>query len=210
MKKKYSKIFDSKNRAMSDIISTMLLVAITIVGGVTAFALFNTIEITQLGGDPEFESGATTNRAVKLMGFDTRDGKLLGGIELGATDIDNTCCDGLTTGEFIVLRVRNLNFDDVIIDIVNVNEEPHVLDLDGHTALLSASNLPDEGEFNIVPLDSTTFLAPAIIPGGQDATIIISLEDDLADIGLTESIRILIGSPNFDSLQFLVPAGGIK
>ena len=209
MEKKYSKLFDSKNRALSDIISTMLLVAITIVGGVTAFALFNSTEITQLGGDPEFESGAITNRAVKLMGFDTRDGKLLGGIELGSTDIDNACCDGLTNGEFIVLRVRNLNFDDVIIDIVNVNEEPHVLDLDGHTILTSVTT-PDEGEFNIVPLDSTTFLAPAIIPGGQDAIIIISLEDDLADIGLTESIRILIGSPNFDSLQFLIPAGGIS
>ena len=209
MKKKYSKLFDSKNRAMSDIISTMLLVAITIVGGVTAFALFNSIEITQLGGDPEFESGAITNRAVKLMGFDTRDGANLAGIAV----IDNSLpvdVGALTGGEFIVLRVRNLNFDDVIIDIVNVNEEPHVLDLDGHTTLSSASNLPDEGEFNIVPLDSTTFLAPAIIPGGQDATIIISLEDDLADIGLTESIRILIGSPNFDSLQFLVPAGGIS
>jgi len=208
MKKKYSKLFDSKNRAMSDIISTMLLVAITIVGGVTAFALFNSIEITQLGGDPEFESGAITNRAVKLMGFDTRDGANLAGIAV----IDNSVpasASALTGGEFIVLRVRNLNFDDVIIDIVNVNEEPHVLDLDGHTVLTSVTT-PDEGEFNIVPLNSLTFLAPAIIPGGQDATIIISLEDDLADIGLTESIRILIGSPNFDSLQFLIPAGGIS
>ena len=208
MKKKYSKIFDSKNKAVSEVISTMLLIVITIVGGVTAFAIFNTALLTQ-PGDPEFESGAITNRAVKLMGFDTRDGQNLLNIAL----VDNSLpasASALTGGEFIVLKVRNINPNPVIIDIVNVNEASHVIDPTPPTTLSAVSDLPDEGEFNVVLLDSLTFLKPVIIPSGQDASIIISLEDELADITLTESIRILIGSPDFDSLQFLIPAGGLS
>jgi len=212
MKRKFSKIFEFKNRAVSEIISTMLLVAITIVAGVTAFAIFNESALTQTT-DSEFETGATSNRSVQLMGFDTRDGSRLGGIDLTGTDINNDFSDEILSGKSstpdkILLRVRNPNFNDVIIDIVNVNEVLHEVDLDAAETTLTSSALPDAGKFRLFPPNSVTFSQPAIIPGGQDAIIIVTLHDtDLPNIELTESIRIIIGSPNFESIEFLIPAG---
>ena len=209
MKKKYSKIFHSKKRAISDIIVTLLLVAITVFGGVLAFALFNTAVETQVV-QTEFETEDTTNRSVKLFGYDTRHGTDLGGI----TFINNdSTTDGFlkgSDGEFILLKVRNPNFNQVTIDKVNINDVLHEWDNDPGDAdtPLTSGKLPDAGTFKIISTNNVIF-SPAVAQGGTDITIVIKLHDtDLPDIALTETIRIIIGSPNFNALEFLIPAGG--
>ena len=60
MKKKYAKLFDSKNRALSDIISTLLLVAITIVGvniDTAALSFKFSFLTSNLDGDIKFVDG---------------------------------------------------------------------------------------------------------------------------------------------------------
>ena len=206
MKKKYSKIFNSKNRAVSDIISTMLLISITIVGGVLVFSFFNSPGVTQ-SMDTEFVTGETSNRSVKLMGYDTRDGADLGGI----TVIDNdSTTDGFlkgSDGEFILLKIRNPNFNSVTIDRINVNEISHTLDIDSTETTLSSSTLPDAGKFRIVPFSQTTFIQSGLIKSGTDATIIVKLATTVPDIALAETIRVIIDSPDFEFIELLVPAG---
>jgi len=209
MKKiKFTHLFSSKKRAVSDIIVTLLLIAITIVGGVFAFSIFNPAGVTQTV-NPTFEQHDVNNRSVKIIGFDTRDGNNLGKLGLSGNGIANTFDGKLVGEEYIIIRVLNPNANTVYIDKVNVNEILHEIDIDTDNTI--AADSVEIGKFKLVQPNNLKILEPpGLVLDGTEAIIVIKLDTTVPDILLTSTMRILIGSPNFDAQEFLIPAGSTR
>jgi len=76
-----------QRRAVSEIIASLLLLAITVFGGILVFTLVSSNE-SITGLEENIEEAAKRGTSVKVIGFDTRDGNDLSDI----SDLDN---DGL-------------------------------------------------------------------------------------------------------------------
>ena len=189
-------------RAISGIIATLILLAVTVVGGILVWVMVTDTGVMEISQNVE---SAERGSAVKIIGFDTRNGLDL----LGITSLDN---DGgaagvLTAGtDFIVVKVRNTTSRDIFVNSLQINEVRHVFD--GAGGDLGPGNLPSEGNFSIIfSFNETQFSEPRI-RDGHDVRLIIALSDTIADdIALTEGIRIDIGATEFEIDRFIIPAG---
>jgi len=194
--------FQSK-RAVSDIIVTLLLVAITVVVGIIMFGIVKdtgiaesvTSEVSQPMG---FAGG------VKLIAYDARDGPALSGI----TAIANTLDGVLTDGEHIIIEISNEGIASIFLNDVIVNEVSHTRDSTVTGNAVEAS----EGKFIIIERSNPDSGSPQIkttteILGGTSVRLIIGLDNDLADIALNDAIRIKIDATGFDLQNFIITAG---
>jgi len=215
---KFKLNFSSRHRGISDIIVTMLLIAVTIVSGGILFAFLsgpdspaNTIETIQ-------DQPATTPRDIIISGYDTRDGA-----DIGSTNLDNSNSDtddALKSGEYISLTIRDRGQGDIQLDKININEIQHTWEttdctLDSTGALSSCTGSLANGEFVIIDgsnpsSGSVTTNVIQLIPQGQEKRIIVKLSDDLANIGLNKSIRVAIVVANFEPTEFIISAGGTR
>ena len=198
-------------RAVSEVIASLLLVAITVVGGIIIFAI--------VSDGPEVVTDPPEPFNVKIIGFDTRDGTDLSGI----AGLDNTFDKTLTGGsEYIVLTIRNPNFESVQIHNVMVDLVTHTWD--ETTAGQPLSSSPGAKKFSIVSIfaDDITFVQQSTtsVNAGSDVKLVIKLG---ADIKLYEKqdegkplderklfqrpITIDIGTGTFDTKPFVIPAG---
>jgi len=190
--------FQSK-RAVSDIIVTLLLVAITVVVGIIMFGIVKDTEIAE-SVTSEVSQPLTFEGGIKISAYDARDGNDLSGIAA----IDNTCDDPckLTSGEHIVLKITNNSPSSIFLNNVIVNEVSHVLD----TASLPPAT---SGKFNIIPGtndEGTTLQSASEIQGGKSVRIVVKL-GSISDISLNDAIRIKIDATGFDLQNFIITAG---
>jgi len=198
-----------QRRGVSDIIVTLLLMSITIIGGVLVFSTFSGEGgiVEELGSDVAPTTAPQLD--VKLIGYDTRDFTGLSGISFISNS--NPVGTALTDGEYIILKIRNPNNAPITILEVTVNEEIHTFAAGGVSGSIKLSaNLPTEGTFEVFePVDITApdIFTPAVVQPGADAKIIISLENDLADIELYDVMRISINVVGLDLINFKVLAG---
>src|SRR3989338_9303792 len=130
-------------RAVSDIIVTLLLVAITVVVGIIMFGIVKDTGVAE-SVTSEVSQPLTFEGGIKISAYDARDGADLSGI----TSIDNTCDDPckLTSGEHIVLKITNNSPNSIFLNDVIVNEVSHIFDT-------TSPSLPPAtgGEFGIIP-----------------------------------------------------------
>ena len=186
-------------RAISDIIVSLLLVAMTVIGGIIIFGIVRDSGVAE-NVTSELSQPLTFEGAIKISAYDARDGADLSGI----TNIDNACgslCK-LTNGEHIVLKIVNNNPNSIFISDVIVNEVSHTFD----TSLPPAAN----GKFSIIPGTSdqgTTPQSTNEILAGKSVKMIIRLGDDVSDISLNDAIRIKIDATGFDLQNFIITAG---
>ena len=197
-------IFQSK-RAVSDIIVTLLLVAITVVVGIIMFGIVKDSGIAE-SVTSEVSQPLTFEGGIKISAYDARDGSDLSGI----ADIDNTCDDPckLTNGEHIVLKITNNSPNSIFLNDVIVNEVSHLWD----STLSGNAVEPSEGKFIIIDHTNPDSGSPQIkttveINGGTSVRLIIGLDDDLDDISLNDAIRIKIDATGFDLQNFIITAG---
>jgi len=206
---KFELIKKSSKRAVSEIIVTLLLIGITMVGGMLVWVTLSGSQ-QQLSLDTTLDQPAGTARDIILVEYDTRDGANLGGI----TNLDNTNDDALKNGEYIFLRLRDRENEDFFIERVLVNEKEHVWKTSEVTLSSGTlSPLPSEGEFIVIKKENPTGtenvnLFP--ISAGADARLVISLENDLDDIGLNKSIRVGIVVEGFEPTNFVISSGGTR
>lgn len=192
--------FQSK-RAVSDIIVTLLLVAITVVVGIIMFGIVKDSgiaeSVTSEASDPlTFEGG------IKISAYDARDGIDL--MKIGAVDNTSNCqltaCK-LANGEHIVLNITNNSPNSIFLNDVIVNEISHILD--------TTASLPPAagGKFSIITSTTagTTQSSPEI-QGGRSVTVVVKL-GSISDISLNEAIRIKIDATGFDLQNFIITAG---
>ena len=202
-------------RAVSEVIASLLLLAITVVGGIIVWTMVSDTDIMTTG--IIIDSPEAFN--VKIIGFDTRDGLKLSGI----TGLDNTFDKTLTSGsEYIVLTIRNPNSQSVQIHNVMVDLATYTWDETTAGAALSSG--PVAGKFSIIPKsgDDLTIVqqSTTTINEGSDVRLVIKLSADIKLYEITDPeplvadkklfqrpIPIEINTGIFDTKTFVIPGG---
>ena len=191
-------------RAIAEIIVTLLLVAITAVGGIIIFVIVKDSGIAEsLISDASqpltFEGG------LALSAYDTRDGANLSG--LSAVDNSVTTDGKLKANEFIVLKITNNSPNSIFLSGITVNDILHTFD--------TAATLPPAsgGNFCIIPGDitnqGTTTQTTPEIGGGKSANIVVKL-GSITDISVGDAIRVAIDATGFDLQNFIITAGNSR
>ena len=202
--------FQSK-RAVSDIIVTLLLVAITVVVGVIMFGIVKDSGIAE-SVTSEVSQPLTFEGGIKINGYDARDGQGLMGLDINN---DSTTNEELDAGEeFIVLKISNNSPNSIFLNTVIVNEVSHTWDRTTTSAL--TSNPSNFGRFIIIPGNGTetadiTPRSSVEINGGTTVRVVIALSSSISpDIGLNDAIRIKIDATGFDLQNFIITAGHVR
>ena len=198
----------TSRRGISEVIVSLLLLAITVVGGIVAFTIVTSDTGTLQAGTID----TTTKSTVKIIGFDTRDGTNL----LGLADVDNTFDSGLTIGtEHIVLKIRNTGTSIIFINSIIVNEVAHNFSPTATGDLASGGTPPSAGEFSILPFGSTTQKATAQVDENRDVRIVVRLSSSIdgdgsgapSNIPLDKGMRIQVDTGSFDNRVVVIPSG---
>ena len=169
-------------RAVAPIIATLLMVAISVVGGILIFVFAQGFFTDTSIQTPNVES-------LEIFGYDARDAAVLRthifdptaavGVDAGSSTISTAPTSttiGLRDGDAVTIFVRNKGAGPVTIDTVKVFGIDYTWDI----STAATTSVPATSKFAIsltgkpLTILSTT---PAIGPG-QDATIIVRYEQD--------------------------------
>ena len=221
-----------KRRAVSQIIGTMLILAITVAGAVLLSNLMSK-EFFALDQHPAAEARIDS---IRLTSYDTRDSVELTNVpNLNNTFNQMLCTKGDSAGctignvdnlpknggtEFIVLQIRNMNLNSVFIHNILINNVGHTWDnlAVGNIVLTnnlgSGGNYPRAGTFSIIPVENDApikQLATNEIPGDGEVRLVIKLSDDIPqDIGMWSSLRILVNFGGSQPAEFIILSGDAK
>lgn len=221
-----------KRRAVSQIIGTMLILAITVAGAVLLSNLMSK-EFFAVDQHPVAEARIDS---IRLTSYDTRDSVELTNVpnlnntfnQMLCTKGDSAECtivngDNLPSNggtEFIVLQIRNMNLDSVFIHNILINNVGHTWDdlAVGNLALTnnlgSGGNYPRAGTFSIIPVENDSpikQLATNEIPGDGEVRLVIKLSDDIPqDIGMWSSLRVLVNFGGSQPAEFIILSGDAK
>jgi len=229
--------FKSKRRGVSVVISTLLVLAITIVGAMSISNLMSTSLLTTVNQTPK---DIIMANSMLLVGYDTRDGLTLSDIT-GPKALDNkpdgklctASCAGLPFAlpiaggtDFIVLQLWNKNTIEVPIRNIQVNGVMHTWDLQTRFVDLNGAGahpaFPAEGKFSIIHHSNAGLLTQngtETMAGDKEKRIIIHLSSQvegkiplpaLPDIGLGEPLQILIKIGDEFPAEFVILSGDTK
>jgi FlaG/FlaF family flagellin (archaellin) len=221
-----------KRRAVSQIIGTMLILAITVAGAVFLSNLMSN-EFFAVDQNPVAEARLDS---IRLTSYDTRDSVELTNVpnlnntfnQMLCTKGDSAECtivnvDNLPSNdgtEFIVLQIRNMNLDSVFIHNILINNVGHtwddlaVGDIVLTNNLGSGGNYPRAGTFSIIPVENDSpikQLATNEIPGDGEVRLVIKLSDNIPqDIGMWSSLRVLVNFGGSQPAEFIILSGDAK
>jgi flagellin-like protein len=224
------KLFFRKRRAVSEIIGTMMILVITVVGAVF-------ISNAMQGFIFPYDSGESATEvrpeSVSLFGYDTRDSTNLSDVTgldnnfnqllltNGATEVNKIPSQNGT--EFIVLHLRNLSTNSIFLHNVLINNEGHSWDtvaasqvLDPTFTGVTTGQFPEDGKFSIIPMyngtgPTITQIATNEVLGDGEVRVIIKLSDNIPqDIGMWDSLRILVNYGGAQPAEFIVLSGDAK
>jgi FlaG/FlaF family flagellin (archaellin) len=221
-----------KRRAVSQVIGTMLILAITVAGAVLLSNLMSK-EFFAVDQHPVAEARIDS---IRLTSYDTRDSVELTNVpnlnntfnQMLCTSGDSAQCtivngDNLPKNggtEFIVLQIRNMNLDSVFIHNILINNVGHTWDnlAVGNLVLTnnlgSGGNYPKAGTFSIIPVENDlpiTQQATNQIPGDGEVRLVIKLSDDIPqDIGMWSSLRVLVNFGGSQPAEFIILSGDAK
>ena len=221
-----------KRRAVSQIIGTLLILAITVAGAVF-LSNFMSTKFLALDQHPVAEARLDS---IRLTSYDTRDSVELTNVpnlnntfnQMLCTNGDSAQCtivnaDNLPKNggtEFIVLQIRNMNMDPVFIHNILINNVGHTWDnlAVGNLVLTnnlgSGGNYPRAGTFSIIPVENNlpiTQLATNEIPGDGEVRLVIKLSDQIPqDIGMWSSLRVLVNFGGSQPAEFTILSGDAK
>jgi len=176
----------TSRRAVAPVIATLLLVAIAVVGGSIVFVFSQGFfSSAQISGAPQIES-------LQINGYDAsdvqnlilHDGILTDDSE-PATIFDGAASNGLKTGERIAVYVTNHSVSPVALTEVRFAGSVYTYQQGTALDLFSADSLLEVQDYTIVRKGVTDGVAilqdspTATIQPGQQATIILELEQDI-------------------------------
>ena len=225
--KKISRL--SKRRGVTDIISTMLLMAITVTGASTLTYFVNDSFIS--GNLSTASSLDTGTKSIQLLSYDTRDSTNL----LQVSNLNNkfgdqklcgvSCTGGALTdiipvnggSEFIIIKIKNSGINSIFLENINLNNVAHVWDSQTSGAALntiqdlsSGGNYPHDGTFSIIQESSIIQSASNEIPNGNTVNLLIKLGSDDADILLNKGIRVSLNIGSMNTAEFFIESGGAQ
>jgi len=227
-KKKNSRL--KNRRGASEIISTMMLMGITIVGAVILTYFVNDAFIN--GNLASASSLNSSSENIFLLAYDTRDSSSL----LTLLDVDNDAtgflcrdtCIGSPNSipenggtEFIVLQIQNSGFDTIFLEDITINNIVHTWDASTSGITLDASDdylvgtnreYPADGMFSILPISDTPILQndSIQIQSGQTVNLLIKLGSADSDIQLNKGLRILLDTGGMHPTEFFIETGDAR
>ena len=211
-------------RAVSEIITTMLLLMITVIGALMVSTFFNTTDTTGIGAS--ISTTRTSAASIKLIGYDTRDGLNLTRIDAldnfnpsSGVSSKSLCTKSCTTPnvmpsslgtEFIVLKIRNEGVNTVPLHGVLVNDTQHSWDSNTAGNTLGASCIigttcPGDGKFSIMNTFDTKQRSAAELEGGAEVRLIIKLSGQMTkDIGLNKGLTVQFDTGDLEPPTFVI------
>ncbi len=225
--------FKSRRRGVSVVISTLLVLAITIVGAMSISNLMGNSLLTTVNQVPK---DIIMANSVLLVGYDTRDSEDLSDIGHLENKFDNMLCTVSCAGasstaipknggtDYIVLQLWNKNAVDIPIRNIQVNGVIHTWDLQTRNQLFdgkgSYPSYPAAGMFSIIHhsnVGTLTQFGSQTVAGDQEVRLVIKLsslaEGDLVseDIGLGEPLQILVKIGDImNPAEFVILSGDTK
>ena len=218
-----------QRKAVSEVIATLLLLAITVVGAVMVSIFFQGSQISSIAGGFSPSSVQAPVASITLIGYDTRDSTDLYGTALNnnfnnkflCTKTCNTSPDSLPANsgtEFIVLKIRNDGTNTVTLGTILVNNVDHRWDQSAAGTTLSLTSFPKAGKYSIVRTSDNLQKSNTILQSNEEVLLVIKLDKSLvikiggvdSDISLNYPLTItfLTGSPNPPS--FVVLSGDAR
>lgn len=200
-----SQMLSSKHRAISDVIVTLMLLSITVIGGVMIFTVFQGAEITENAGSLSGASREETNPSIKIVGHDTRDGTKL----MNITNLDNNDDGNLDKGsDMIALQIRNTGTQEFTVERVSINEIVHTWDSSGSGAI--GNSQPSAGTFKIIERDSQQIRSsPTLFPGSEFRLILKLSNDFTSDIELNQELRVVVFPSQGKEIFQVIPSGSV-
>ncbi len=214
----------SKRKAVSVVISTLLVLAITIVGSLTISNLMSTSALTTVNQTPK---AIVASNSVLLTGYDTRDGTSLFNIANFDNNYDSVLCtvcaitpnNTPATGgtDFVIIQIWNQNTNPINIKTIQVNGVLHNwdfqtrnIDFDGST---SPPDYPRAGMFSIIPTSSASLTQQnsQVVEGDQEVLIVIKLSQSFpSNIQLGKPLQILLNIGDEKPVKYVILTGDAK
>ena len=225
-----------KRKAGAEVIASILLVAITVVGAVILTTFLNESFVS--AGLAVSDSDSTI-KSIKLIKYDSRDGgNLLGFQDLNNTSpVDQILCRASCVGnpnanpnssnatEFLVIQIENRSVNPIFLHNVWLGNATHTWDLFsagadlqmGDTSSVTNGGFPGDGKFSIITAD----LSPSHpdyklqrednqIQNGESVNLIIKLDASNPDIRLSKTIRAQFNIGDNQLSEFLIESGGAQ
>jgi len=235
LKSSIRKFTPQKKRAVSEVISSLLLVVITVAGAFLVASFLGESFVTS--GMSIVTSTDTTTKSIQLRAFDTRDGiDLFGylGLDNSAVSDGYLCREGTDSGclpiadkspanfgtEYVVIQIQNRDINPVWLTHVYLDNVGHTwdsttagVDLDGSLdPNLPTSTVPHDGTFSILPADITdlTQQIDNQITEGQTVNLVVKLDIINEDIPLSKTIRVQLNIGSNTLQEFLIESGGAQ
>ncbi len=225
------KFTPQKRRAVAEVISSLLLVAITVAGAIILTTFLND---SFLQGGLAASGSDSTVKTIKLVKYDSRDGGNL----MEFTNLNNTSptnqklcrssCSafpnanpvGFGGSEFLVIQVENRSVNPIFLHDVWLGNVSHSWDPftinnelkpDGDVSL---GDFPGDGQFSIFPVGGTigTIIQNPDnqIESGQTVNLLIKLDNNNPDLELSKTIRAQFNIGSNQLSEFLIESGGAQ
>lgn len=224
------KISPKKRRAVAEVISSLLLVAITVVG---ALLLSGFLDESFIQGSLAISSNSDiTLKIIKLKAFDTRDGVGL----MGYANLDNgTPTDFLLCGvsclanpdnsptnggtEFLVIQIKNQSLNPIFLESLYLENVVYFWDENTSNSVLNPTSgnanpghYPRAGMFSILSdnVADLTQNSDNKILNGDTVNLLVKLSPNHPDIDLSKTIRIQLNIGTNTLSEFLIETGGAQ
>ena len=234
-KKKNSRL--KNRRGVADVISTMMLMAVTVTGASTLTYFMNDAFVSgNLGTISTLDSSSLN---LLLLAYDTRDSSTL----LKLIDVDNDITNGINPlidppilcgvtcsivpnaipesggTDFIVLQIQNNGLNPIFLEDIGINNVIHDWDsstsgiqLDASTNDLVGGKYPSDGMFSILPIGNLPIIQNENfqIQNGQIANLLIKLGPEDSDILLNKGIHLVLDTGGIHPIEFLIESGDAR
>ena len=217
-----------KRRAVSEVISTLLILAITMVGAVFVASI---VQDSMMGTLEQNMKSESYPNSVRLTAFDTRDSTILSEIPSLNNKFDQILCTKscqsnpisipVNNGtEFIIIQIRNVNVDSVFIHKISVDGINHFWDEKTASKLFDASaddatgKYPANGKFSIIPMSNENPLIQSEsieVSGGKEIRVIIKLSEDFNDdIEMWRPLPIFLDYGGPELANYIILSGDMR
>jgi len=220
-KKKNSRL--KNRRGVADIISTMMLMAVTVTGASTLTYFMNDAFISgNLGTVSTLESSSLN---LLLLAYDTRDSFDL----LTISEVDNltnsylcrASCSGnpntipaLGGTEFVVIQIQNNGLNSIFLEDVFINGEKYSWDstTSGSTLNLLGGEFPDDGMYSILQTGNNPNLHTdnIEIENGEIVNVLVKLDSTNPDIQLNKGLPVSLNTGGSHLVEFLLETGDAR
>lgn len=218
-------IHTKKRRGISDVISTLLLLAVTVTGAGTLTYFVNE---NFLNG--QFETIAAQNehsRFITLSGYDSRDSADLFKITSLDNKLDQKLCGvscvvnnnkipANSGTEFILLQIKNDGLNSIFLDNIRLNNSDHHWDSQTSGIILNgllddtSGKYPQDGKFSIISLNDYSILQQKSIneiQSGEEVILVVKLGNE-EDILLNKNLRVLLNVGDNHLTELQIASGG--